>query len=144
MLHLLKILLLVTQLSLLSVTLAQPISSPSSLVKRASDKVGYLFIHFYDDYKEPGVYTTYPAASRSLVMSPTANDALSYKPLKGGAPLLTSTVGTKGVRDMYIVSKATSRSTTSSPPISTRRPWADSAASSSAEVSSSGTRRDRA
>lgn len=33
------------------------------------------------------------------------NDALSYNTLKGGAPLLTSNVGTKAIRDLFIISK---------------------------------------
>lgn len=99
---------LLLQLGLASLVVSQPLTSTSSstLVKRASaDKVGYLFIHFYDDYKEPGVYTTYPAGEQVFGHLSNGNDALSYKPLNDGAPLLTSTVGTKGVRDMYIVSK---------------------------------------
>ena len=101
-----KPLLLLLELSLISLSTAQPITSPSSsLLRRATDKVGYLFIHFYDDYKSPGDYTTYPAGEQVFGHLSNGNDALSYKPLNGGAPLLTSTVGTKGVRDMYIVSK---------------------------------------
>lgn len=100
-------LLLLLQLNLVSLALSQPISlSSSSLLKRASDKVGYLFIHFYDNYRAPGDYSTYPAGEQIFGHISNGNDALSYKPLKGGAPLLTSHVGTKGVRDMYIVSKA--------------------------------------
>ncbi|KAJ1039531.1 hypothetical protein NDA14_002291 [Ustilago hordei] len=96
-------LLLLLQLSLVSLALLQPISlSSSSLLKRASDKVGYLFIHFYDNYRAPGDYSTYPAGEQIFGHISNGNDALSYKPLKGGAPLLTSHVGTKGVRDMYI------------------------------------------
>lgn len=99
-------LLLLLQLSLVSLVFSQPISNSSpSLIKRASDKVGYLFIHFYDNYKAPGDYTTYPAGEQVFGHISDGNNAISYKPLKGGAPLLTSTVGTKGVRDMYIVSK---------------------------------------
>lgn len=98
-------LLLLLQVSFVSLVLSQPITSPSSLLKRATDKVGYLFIHFYDDYLKPGVYTTYPAGEQIFGHLSNGNDALSYKPLKAGAPLLTSTVGTNGVRDMYIVSK---------------------------------------
>lgn len=98
MLSLNHLLALVLQLSLISLAASSP------LLKRATDKVGYLFIHFYDDYESPGVYTTYPAGEQVFGHLSNGNDALSYKPLKGGAPLLTSTVGTKGVRDMYIVS----------------------------------------
>ncbi len=98
-------LLLLVQLCLAAFAASRPVSSVPSLMKRASDKVGYLFIHFYDDYKEPGVYTTYPAGEQVFGHLSNGNDALSYKPLNGGAPLLTSTVGTKGVRDMYLVSK---------------------------------------
>ncbi|ETS62421.1 hypothetical protein PaG_03034 [Moesziomyces aphidis] len=98
-------LLLLVQLCLAAFVASRPVSSEPSLLKRASDKVGYLFIHFYDDYKEPGVYTTYPAGEQVFGHLSNGNDALSYKALKGGAPLLTSTVGTKGVRDMYLVSK---------------------------------------
>ncbi|TKY90005.1 hypothetical protein EX895_001303 [Sporisorium graminicola] len=99
-----KLFLLASQLLSVSLTLSQPISS-SSLSKRASDKVGYLFIHFYDDYLSPGVYTTYPAGEQVFGHLSNGNDALSYKSLLSGAPLLTSNVGTGGVRDMYIVSK---------------------------------------
>ncbi|SAM78814.1 related to Crg1 protein (Putative arabinase) [Ustilago bromivora] len=96
-------LLLLLQLSLVSLALSQPISlSSSSLLKRAPDKVGYLFIHFYDNYRAPGDYSTYPAGEQIFGHISNGNDALFYKPLKGGAPLLTSDVGTKGVRDMYI------------------------------------------
>ncbi|SPC60576.1 related to Crg1 protein (Putative arabinase) [Ustilago sp. UG-2017b] len=90
-------LLLLLQLSLVSLALSQPISlSSSSLLKRASDKVGYLFIHFYDNYRAPGDYSTYPAGEQIFGHISNGNDALFYKPLKGGAPLLTSDVGTKG------------------------------------------------
>jgi hypothetical protein len=71
----------------------------------ATDYVGYLFIHFYDDYKSPGDYSTYPAGEQVFGHISNGNEATSYSPLKGGAPLLTSNVGTKGVRDFYIVSK---------------------------------------
>lgn len=71
----------------------------------ATDYAGYLFIHFYDDYKSPGDYSTYPAGEQVFGHISNGNEATSYAPLKGGAPLLTSNVGTKGVRDMYIVSR---------------------------------------
>lgn len=78
----------------------------TSLSTRAdSSLVGYLFIHFYDNYRSPGDYTTYPAGEQVFGHISNGNNALSYKPLNGGAPLLTSNVGTKGVRDMYLVSK---------------------------------------
>ncbi|CAO1633129.1 unnamed protein product [Sympodiomycopsis kandeliae] len=84
-------------------TLAAP---ATSLAERQSNSlVGYLFIHFYDNYTAPGDYTTYPAGEQIFGHISNGNDALSYKPLKGGAPLLTSNVGTKGVRDMYLASK---------------------------------------
>jgi len=40
-------------------------------VKRAdSSKVGYLFLHFYDNYESPGVYATYPAGEQVVSWSP--------------------------------------------------------------------------
>lgn len=83
--------------------LAAPTTSLST--RASTDLVGYLFIHFYDNYKQPGDYTTYPAGEQIFGHLSNGNDPLSYKPLKGGAPLLTSNVGTKAVRDMYLVSK---------------------------------------
>ena len=71
----------------------------------STNYAGYLFIHFYDDYKSPGDYSTYPAGEQVFGHLSNGNEATSYSPLKGGAPLLTSNVGTKGVRDFYLVSK---------------------------------------
>ena len=90
-----------TTLVVLQASLASPLGARQS----SSDKVGYLFVHFYDNYRAPGDYSTYPAGEQVFGHISNGNDALSYKPLKGGAPLLTSTVGTKAVRDMYLVSK---------------------------------------
>lgn len=50
-------------------------------------------------------YTTYPAGERVFGHLSNGNDPLSYHALNGGAPLLTSTVGTRGVRDFYLVSE---------------------------------------
>lgn len=77
--------------------IAAPATSLSN--RAATDLVGYLFIHFYDNYQG------YPAGEQIFGHISNGNDPLSYKALKGGAPLLTSTVGTKAVRDMYLVSK---------------------------------------
>lgn len=86
-----------------SVALAASIKQP----KRAdsSSYVGYLFIHFYDNYLSPGQYTTYPAGEQVFGHISNGNNATDYKPLNDGAPLLRSTVGTGGVRDFYLVSK---------------------------------------
>lgn len=73
--------------------------------RRQSEKAGYLFVHFYDNYKSPGVYDTYPAGEQVFAHISEGNDPLAYRPLNDGAPLLTSDVGTKAVRDMYLVSK---------------------------------------
>ncbi|PWN39801.1 hypothetical protein IE81DRAFT_338323 [Ceraceosorus guamensis] len=73
--------------------------------RRQTSKVGYLFVHFYDNYKSPGDYSTYPAGEQIFAHISDGNDATAYKPLNGGAPLLTSNVGTRAVRDMYLVSK---------------------------------------
>lgn len=94
--------------TLLAVTLAVHASVLPLSHRReaaATDYVGYLFIHFYDDYVSPGNYTTYPAGEQVFGHLSNGNEATSYTPLKGGAPLLTSNVGTKGVRDFYLVSK---------------------------------------
>ncbi|CAO1616525.1 unnamed protein product [Parajaminaea phylloscopi] len=79
--------------------------SPRQLQAGKPGYVGYLFVHFYDDYKSPGDYSTYPAGEQVFGHLSKGNDPLSYKPLNRGAPLLTSTVGTKGVRDFYLTSK---------------------------------------
>lgn len=95
-------------LALAAVTLALPTSVSNTarqLQAGKSNFVGYFFVHFYDNYKSPGDYTTYPAGEQVFGHLSKGNNPLSYKPLKGGAPLLTSTVGTKGVRDFFLVSK---------------------------------------
>lgn len=78
---------------------------PPPVKREDPTKVGYLFLHFYDNYLAPGQYTTYPAGEQVFGHVSTNNSAIDYTALKGGAPLLTSTVGTKGVRDLYLVSK---------------------------------------
>ncbi|EPQ30065.1 uncharacterized protein PFL1_02182 [Pseudozyma flocculosa PF-1] len=104
-----RLLLLTSLLSLALAALASPIAQqqqqPAKARAAASDKVGYFFVHFHDDYKSPGDYSTYPAGEQVFGQLSNGNNAISYTALKGGAPLLTSTVGTKGVRDMYLVSK---------------------------------------
>jgi len=86
--HLPSLLSLALWFSLVSLVTSSP------LRKHVRDKVGYLFIHFYDNYSSPGVYETYPAGEQIFGHLSNGNEALSYKPLKRGAPLLTSNVGT--------------------------------------------------
>ena len=92
-------------LAIVTAAIATSAALCSPVEPRADAKVGYLFLHFYDNYKSPGDYSTYPAGEQVFGHLSKGNDPISYTALKGGAPLLTSTVGTKGVRDFYLVSK---------------------------------------
>ena len=62
--------------------------------KRAdSSKVGYLISSFLGNV--PSVYQYLS----------NGNDALSFRALNGGNPILNPTVGTKGARDPYLATK---------------------------------------
>ncbi|CAO1627381.1 unnamed protein product [Jaminaea pallidilutea] len=93
----------------LQMAAAAPTMSESSLMSRQATTnqqyVGYLFLHFYDDYNGPGQYNTYPAGEQVFGHLSNGNNLLDYKAMNNGAPLLTSTVGTRGVRDFYLASK---------------------------------------
>src|SRR5437868_3029743 len=71
----------------LAVLAAQPAPPPSH--------AGYLFVYFGGDATQDGEQIRY-ALSRG-------NDPLHWRELNGGQPVLTTTVGEKGVRDPYIV-----------------------------------------
>lgn len=79
--------------SLVPAALGAPLgsSSESSLVRRASDKVGYLFAHFKED--DEAIFFDIS----------NGNDALSYSPLNGGNAVFRSDVGTKGLRDPFLI-----------------------------------------
>ncbi|KXJ88361.1 glycosyl hydrolase [Microdochium bolleyi] len=59
--------------------------------RQASSYEGYAFLYF-----EPSIEQLFLASSNG-------NDALSFKPLNSGRPILNSTLGDKGVRDPFIL-----------------------------------------
>lgn len=63
------------------------------LIHFQANAAGYLFLHFYDNKEQ-----VYGSLSKG-------GSALDHMILNRGNPLLTSNVGTKGVRDHFIVSK---------------------------------------
>jgi hypothetical protein len=63
------------------------------LIHVQANAAGYLFLHFYDNKEQ-----IYGSLSKG-------GSALDHMMLNRGNPLLTSDVGTKGVRDHFIVSK---------------------------------------
>ena len=60
-----------------------------------ADPYGYLMVHFIED---PQGY-----AERLYFDLSRGDDPLSWDPLYGGRPLLTSHLGTTGLRDPYMV-----------------------------------------
>lgn len=81
--------LLLCFIALLSALLAMP--STAAQPRYA----GYLFVYFGGDTTEDGEQIRY-SLSRG-------NDPLHWRELNGGRPVLTSTVGEKGVRDPHII-----------------------------------------
>jgi hypothetical protein len=81
--------LLLAALALLTASCATP--GPTQPPRHA----GYLFVYFGGDATKDGEQIRY-ALSRG-------NDPLHWRELNGGRPVLTTTVGEKGVRDPYIV-----------------------------------------
>jgi hypothetical protein len=73
----------------LAVLSAQPITT------KPPRHAGYLFVYFAGDSSSDGEQIRF-ALSRG-------NDPLHWRELNGGRPVLTTTVGEKGVRDPYIV-----------------------------------------
>ena len=76
---------------------ASAVSLPVSLVERAESYVGYGFYYFIGN--NAGEERIFAAVSQSN--TPTAWDLVN-----GGQPILTSNVGTQGVRDPSIVRSA--------------------------------------
>lgn len=72
---------------------AQPISSRADVAAQAGYE-GYAFLYFTGSDEQ-----IYLAASNG-------NDALSFTELNNGEPILTSTIGDKGVRDPFIMRSA--------------------------------------
>lgn len=70
------------------------INTTLTITVQAGDVAGYLFLHFYDNKEQ--VYGSLSNGNNALAQTIM---------LKKGAPLLTSNVGTGGVRDHFIVSK---------------------------------------
>lgn len=81
-------------LSLLALTLAL-LAAACATAPQAPRYAGYLFVYFAGDATPDGEQIRF-ALSRG-------NDPLHWRELNGGRPVLTSTVGDKGVRDPYIV-----------------------------------------
>lgn len=61
----------------------------------AATNAGYLFVHFRGEGYSDGEQIYYSLSK--------GNDPLNYTQLNGGKPVLASTVGTKGVRDPFVV-----------------------------------------
>lgn len=70
---------------------------------------GYLFAYFTGEGTADGEQIRY-ALSRG-------NDPLHWRELNAGSPVLTSTIGEKGLRDPFVIRSPRATSSTSSPPI---------------------------
>lgn len=71
---------------------------------------GYLFAYFTGEGTADGEQIRY-ALSRG-------DNALSWRELNGGQPVLTSTTGEKGLRDPFVIRSPRATGSSSSPPIS--------------------------
>ena len=83
-------------LTLTLAVLAAWLTVPAAATSGGPDRLaGYVFFYFTGEGTETGEQV-YLAASRG-------NDALHWDELNGGAPVLTSALGDKGVRDPFII-----------------------------------------
>ncbi|KAI1355859.1 glycosyl hydrolase [Xylaria sp. FL0043] len=76
---------------------ASAVPQPRPLVPRSSAVdayEGYAFLYFTGDTK---------AGENIYIAASNGNDALNWVELNGGQPILTSTAGTKGLRDPFIM-----------------------------------------
>ena len=70
-------------------------TEPTIIEPAADDPYGYLLVHFIED---PDGY-----AERIYMDVSDGDDPRRWVPLNGGKPVLTSTIGTTGVRDPHII-----------------------------------------
>jgi hypothetical protein len=75
--------------------LALPLAVMAAAPGKPTPYAGYLFVYFGGDRTADGEQIRF-ALSRG-------NDPLHWRSLNGGRPVLTSTVGEKGVRDPYVI-----------------------------------------
>lgn len=72
-----------------------PAQSTEQKVKKPTKYAGYLFAYFTGEGTADGEQIRYALSE--------GNDALRWRELNAGAPVLTSTIGEKGLRDPFVI-----------------------------------------